>query len=167
MPTVSPVRTQAGIACDHREEVSLHEPAARIPRETEGEREQVILVRWGHEMELANLYPWGDRPADVYQQAFRHVVEVFRAAGASNVRFVWSPAGNANAVDYYPGEDVVDYVGVTVLGDAAARSRPSACGAGRALRSAFTVNDSPTSTHWPDRSTLSSTSPVVDSRQGS
>ena len=90
----------------------------QLARIAAAHRPQVILVRWGHEMELANLYPWGDRPADVYQQAFRHVVEVFRAAGASNVRFVWSPAGNANAVDYYPGEDVVDYVGVTVLGDA-------------------------------------------------
>jgi endoglucanase len=30
---------------------------------------------------------------------------------------VWSPAGNDNAIDFYPGDDVVDYVGVTVLGD--------------------------------------------------
>jgi cellulose synthase (UDP-forming) len=79
---------------------------------------QVILVRWGHEMELSNLYPWSAQDATLYKQAFRHVVDVFRQEGASNVRFVWSPAGNANALDYYPGSDVVDDVGVTVLGDA-------------------------------------------------
>ena len=90
----------------------------RLARIAAAHQPQVILVRWGHEMELANLYPWGDRHPDLYQQAFRHVVGVFREAGASNVRFVWSPAGNSNAVDYYPGDDVVDYVGVTVLGDA-------------------------------------------------
>jgi cellulose synthase (UDP-forming) len=79
---------------------------------------QVVLVRWGHEMELANLYPWSAQDPARYQQAFRHVVEIFREEGATNVRFVWSPAGNANALDYYPGNDVVDYVGMTVLEDA-------------------------------------------------
>jgi endoglucanase len=79
---------------------------------------QVVLVRWGHEMELANLYPWAAHDPAEYQQAFRHVVEIFREEGATNVRFVWSPAGNSNALDYYPGADVVDYVGVTVLEDA-------------------------------------------------
>ncbi|MBV9328018.1 MAG: glycosyltransferase [Chloroflexi bacterium] len=82
------------------------------------DRPQVILVRWGHEMDLANQYPWGAQDPELYKAAFRHVVSVFRAEGADNVRFVWSPAGNANAMDYYPGDDVVDYVGVTVLGDA-------------------------------------------------
>jgi endoglucanase len=33
------------------------------------------------------------------------------------VRWVWSPAGNAGLEAYYPGDDIVDYVGVTVLGD--------------------------------------------------
>jgi beta-mannanase len=78
----------------------------------------VVLVRWGHEMELANLYPWGAQDPAKYQQAFRRVVAIFREEGATNVRFVWSPAGNSNALDYYPGDDVVDYVGVTVLEDA-------------------------------------------------
>jgi cellulose synthase (UDP-forming) len=54
----------------------------------------------------------------LYQQAFRHVVSLFRDEGADNVRFVWSPAGETNALDYYPGGDVVDYVGLTVLEDA-------------------------------------------------
>jgi cellulose synthase (UDP-forming) len=90
----------------------------RLARIAAAHQPQVILVRWGHEMELANLYPWGDRQPELYQAAFRRMVGVFRETGASNVRFVWSPAGNANAVEYYPGDDVVDYLGVTVLGDA-------------------------------------------------
>lgn len=82
--------------------------AAEIPQE--------ILLRWGHEMDLKGLYPWSaGSPAD-YIAAYRRVVDVCRAAGASNVEFVWSPAGTPSARDYWPGQTYVDYVGLTVLG---------------------------------------------------
>jgi cellulose synthase (UDP-forming) len=79
---------------------------------------QVVLVRWGHEMELSGLYPWSANDPELYRLAYRRVVEIFRAEGASNAEFVWSPAGSPGADAYYPGDDVVDYVGVTVLSDA-------------------------------------------------
>jgi endoglucanase len=79
---------------------------------------RVVLIRWAHEMDLNLLYPWSTSDSALYRAAFRHVVEVFRAEGATNVRWVWSPAGQGNAMAYYPGDDVVDYVGLTVLGDA-------------------------------------------------
>jgi cellulose synthase (UDP-forming) len=79
---------------------------------------QVVLVRWGHEMELSGLYPWAANDPELYRQAFRRVVEIFRTEGANNARFVWSPAGSPGADAYYPGDDVVDYIGLTVLGDA-------------------------------------------------
>jgi len=78
---------------------------------------QVVLVRWGHEMDLSGLYPWSANHPDLYQEAYRRVVETFRAEGAHNARWVWSPVGNEGLEAYYPGDDVVDYVGVTVLGD--------------------------------------------------
>ncbi len=78
---------------------------------------QVVLVRWAQEMDLFGLYPWSvDDPA-MYRAAYRHVVSVFRQRGATNVQWVWSPSGNSGAGAYYPGADVVDYVGMTVLGD--------------------------------------------------
>ncbi len=79
---------------------------------------QIVLVRWAHEMDLNILYPWAQSDAGLYRAAFRHVVEVFRAEGASNARWVWSPAGEERARAFYPGDDVVDYVGLTVLADA-------------------------------------------------
>jgi cellulose synthase (UDP-forming) len=79
---------------------------------------QVVLMRWGHEMDLDNLYPWGAQDPGEYRQAFRRVVSIFRQEGADNVRFVWSPAGDESAAEYYPGANVVDYVGVTALADA-------------------------------------------------
>ena len=78
---------------------------------------QVVLVRWAHEMDLYGLYPWSSGDPTVYRAAYRHVVSLFREHGATNVQWVWSPSGNTGAGVYYPGDDVVDYVGMTVLGD--------------------------------------------------
>jgi cellulose synthase (UDP-forming) len=79
---------------------------------------QVVFVRWAQEMDLDLLYPWSIGDPEGYRAAFRHVVAIFRAEGAANVRWVWSPSGNVGSLDYYPGDDVVDYVGLTILGDA-------------------------------------------------
>jgi len=79
---------------------------------------RVVLVRWAHEMGLRLLYAWSGTNPPLYVAAYRHVVQVFRSEGATNARWVWSPAGEASALPFYPGDDVVDYVGVTVLGDA-------------------------------------------------
>jgi len=77
-----------------------------------------VLVRFGHEMNDAYRYPWGphhNRPQE-YIDAYRHVVEAVRAQGATNVLWVWSPHIAYDDFDlYYPGDDVVDWVGATVL----------------------------------------------------
>ncbi|MEO8550453.1 MAG: hypothetical protein ABI678_10780 [Kofleriaceae bacterium] len=54
-------------------------------------------------------------PAE-YVAAYRRVVAAFRAAGATNVRWVLSLSSSAYpsvADAWYPGDDVVDYLGVT------------------------------------------------------
>ncbi|MGB7588905.1 MAG: metal-dependent hydrolase [Solirubrobacterales bacterium] len=53
-----------------------------------------IFVRFAHEMN-GNWYPWGrgregNTPA-VYRAGWRHVVAIFRADGATNVKWVWTP----------------------------------------------------------------------------
>lgn len=81
-------------------------------------RPQVVYLRWAQEMDLVGLYPWSTGDSAAYRAAYRHLVALFREAGADNVRWVWSPSGNAGSLDYYPGDDVVDYIGVTILEDA-------------------------------------------------
>lgn len=52
--------------------------------------------------------------ADDYRRAFRRVVDIFRARGATNVTWVWSmrsPAFPTVADALYPGNDVVDWIG--------------------------------------------------------
>ncbi len=77
--------------------------------------QQPILVRFGHEMDMQGLYPWANGDASGYIAAYRHVVDLFRTDGATNVLWVWSPGGQLNAVAFYPGNDYVDYTGVSIL----------------------------------------------------
>ena len=74
-----------------------------------------IYLSFHHEPEN-DLGSFGS-PSD-YAAAFRHIVDVFRARGVSNVAFVWTmmawtmnPSSGRNAMDYYPGDAYVDYVG--------------------------------------------------------
>ncbi|WP_231929896.1 glycoside hydrolase family 26 protein [Micromonospora inositola] len=80
-----------------------------------------VAIRFAHEMN-GNWYPWcemvnGNRPGD-YVKAWRHVHDLFRAAGATNVTWVWSPnarwAGSTqNLRPLYPGDEYVDWVGLS------------------------------------------------------
>jgi hypothetical protein len=78
-----------------------------------------VLLRFAHEMN-GGWYPWsetanGNRPGE-YVQAWRHVHEVFRAEGATNVSWMWSPnvefPGSQPLEGLYPGTDYVDVVGI-------------------------------------------------------
>ena len=70
-----------------------------------------ILLRWAANMDLAGLEPWGGDDPALYRAAYRHVVQLFRAEGGTNVRWVWSPSGRPGLAAYHPGEDVVDSSG--------------------------------------------------------
>jgi hypothetical protein len=54
----------------------------------------------------------------MYITAWRHVYNGFRKAGVTNLAWVWAPTsvdtGNVHWTDYYPGDDYVDWVGVSV-----------------------------------------------------
>jgi hypothetical protein len=65
-----------------------------------------------------STYPWGYRhtaPA-VYVRAWRHVVTVFREAGAANVQWAWivnaSGANTAPLAPLFPGAAYVQYAGI-------------------------------------------------------
>jgi hypothetical protein len=88
-----------------------------------------LFLRFAHEMNDPYRYPWGpqngNRPEE-FIAAWRQVHSVFEQAGAANVLWVWSPHISAPWFEYYyPGDDVVDWVGATILnyGDTAPWSR--------------------------------------------
>jgi Glycosyl hydrolase family 26 len=77
-----------------------------------------VILSFAHEMN-GNWYTWGyghTSPAD-FIAAWRHVVDVFREEGASNVTWVWTVnATNTGATDplkeWWPGASYVNWVGI-------------------------------------------------------
>jgi Glycosyl hydrolase family 26 len=57
----------------------------------------------------------GNTPA-IFVAAYRHVVDIFRAHGATNVGWIWAPNTDWNApsvyASYYPGDGYVDWLGM-------------------------------------------------------
>ncbi|HEY8764464.1 MAG TPA: glycosyl hydrolase [Solirubrobacteraceae bacterium] len=78
-----------------------------------------VFLRFAQEMN-GHWFPWGlgvnGNTAADFIAAWRHIVTVFRAHGASNVRFVWSPnemdSGTPGFQQLYPGDAYVDWVAV-------------------------------------------------------
>jgi hypothetical protein len=76
-----------------------------------------VILSFGAEMN-GSWYSWGSghtRP-DVFVAAWRHVVSVFRKAGARNVRWLWTVnSTNATAAPlkhWWPGDSYVNVVGI-------------------------------------------------------
>jgi hypothetical protein len=61
---------------------------------------------------------WSGNNAPLYVSAYRHIHDLFVAAGATNVIWAWcpnvtdTPGGNRTTMDYYPGDSYVDWTGV-------------------------------------------------------
>ena len=81
-----------------------------------------VFIRFAHEADNP-AYPWsaaGGNTADDYKAAWNRVVRLFAAAGVTNVSWVWTPWSTAGIEKYYPGDDCVDWIGVTCLNYGAA-----------------------------------------------
>ena len=83
---------------------------------------QPLYVRVMHEMN-GWWTPWSPgvngNTEPEFVAAWRHVIDIARAEGASNIRWIWCPNiddGNPNLTPYdrlYPGDEYVDWVGLT------------------------------------------------------
>lgn len=76
-----------------------------------------VVIGFAHEMN-GSWYPWGyghTSPA-VWVRAWQHVVTVFRAAGASNVKWLWTASAGSDVPGrlrrYWPGSRYVTWVGI-------------------------------------------------------
>ena len=90
-----------------------------------------VDLRYAHEMN-GTWYPWSHDPIQ-YRRAWRHIVRLFRSAGARNVRFVWSVnpslyvpmrAWQRSTRVYWPGSGYVDAVGSTMINFGGAKQYP-------------------------------------------
>ncbi|MEZ5796798.1 MAG: glycosyl hydrolase [Paracoccaceae bacterium] len=81
-----------------------------------GTLQSPVSIRWGHEMETSDgQFIWSNWKPETYITAYRRMIEVCRAE-APNANIVWSPIGLSNSPEYYPGDDYVDLIGLSVFG---------------------------------------------------
>ena len=75
-----------------------------------------VTIRWAHEMEdLSGQFIWAGWEPDTYIAAYQRMIDVCRAE-APNADFMWSPLGLDGFEEYYPGDEYVDVVGISVFG---------------------------------------------------
>jgi hypothetical protein len=105
------------------------QPRYRLANIIDGEYDAYIrtwartLASWHHTVFLrfaqegdGNWFPWsdygnGNQPGQ-YVQAWRHVHRIYMAAGATNVKWVWSPAF-ARSGETFPGPSYVNVMATT------------------------------------------------------
>ena len=76
-----------------------------------------VVIGFGHEMN-AYWYSWGYKhlPPSTFVAAWRHIVTLFRAQGASNVTWLWTlqadESGTGPIASWWPGAQYVTWVGI-------------------------------------------------------
>lgn len=78
-----------------------------------------IYLRIGYEFDG----PHNELEPKDYKKAYRRIVDILREEGADNIAFVWhsyaAPTFKGNPLsEWYPGDDYVDWVGISVFGHA-------------------------------------------------
>jgi hypothetical protein len=76
--------------------------------------EQPVLLRFAHEMDHTNQYPWSVAQGDAYVRLYRAVWQQAQQPRCRRLHWVWSPAGNGDARPFWPGADAVDLIGISI-----------------------------------------------------
>lgn len=97
-------------------------------------RPERFILRFAHEMNITDSQWWPGRynmDASSYVDMYRRARAIFRAEGATNVEWMWSPNYASNPPDawnniynYYPGDADVDWIGLSGYNWYGWRSRP-------------------------------------------
>ncbi len=77
-----------------------------------GQEDAILRVGWEFNLES---WKWATDDTESWKAFYRNIVETMRSVDGANFKFDWNVNGGPNkydAVEYYPGDDVVDYVGV-------------------------------------------------------
>ncbi|MBJ7880183.1 hypothetical protein [Gelidibacter salicanalis] len=75
-----------------------------------------VYLRYAHEMEIPiTRYPWQSQNPVDYIKSFRYFMN-FKNPLPSNIKRVWGPAGDRGSIEWWPGNDVVDYISIAIYG---------------------------------------------------
>lgn len=105
----SPTVLQSGI------EAGIYDETMNTVCTALGTLDRPLTIRWAQEMDdESGQFIWaGWEPSD-YASAYRRMIDICRV-GAPEADFMWSPLGFEDMADYYPGDDYVDVVGLSVF----------------------------------------------------
>src|SRR5271167_1383605 len=122
--------TQADLAAGRIPLISWEPDKIDFARIVDGSLDATILARAKGSKALGKKFfldfaaemngdeAWSGNNAPLYVSAYRHIHDLFVAAGANNVVWAWcpnvtdTPGGNRTTMDYYPGDTYVDWTGV-------------------------------------------------------
>ena len=75
-----------------------------------------VIIRWAQEMDnTSGRFTWSNWAPRDYIRAYQRMVDIIRKE-LPNAEVMWSPKGEKNLKDYYPGDEYVDIVGLSVFG---------------------------------------------------
>lgn len=75
-----------------------------------------VTVRWAQEMDdKSGQFIWSRWEPETYISAFKRVIDTCKQS-APDIQVMWSPLGDEGMERYYPGDDYVDVVGLSVFG---------------------------------------------------
>lgn len=75
-----------------------------------------ISIRWAHEMEHDwSNFIWASWNPEDYISSYKRMIGICREF-APRINVIWSPRGEPDLAAYYPGDDFVDLVGISIFG---------------------------------------------------
>lgn len=75
-----------------------------------------VTLRFMHEMDdKTGQFIWSGWQPEEFIQAYRRMVGLCKN-DAPNINLMWSPLGNEDMAEYFPGDEFADLVGLTVFG---------------------------------------------------
>ena len=78
--------------------------------------EKTLYLRFSQEMEIPIYrYPWQSKDPFLYIDAYRYFM-LFSDSLNPKISRVWGPAGDRGSLEWYPGNDVVDYISFAIYG---------------------------------------------------
>ncbi|GAA4317284.1 hypothetical protein GCM10023115_42690 [Pontixanthobacter gangjinensis] len=76
-----------------------------------------VFLRFAHEFDNPQ-YPWSRTKGKLneeFKAAWKHIFNLIKQQGAHKTIFVWNPWKSEDMHKFYPGDDYVDWVGITLL----------------------------------------------------
>lgn len=88
-----------------------------------------VYLRLGYEFDG----PHNQLEPEEYVKAYKHIVDLMRSEGINNVAYVWhsyasEPYKNYALSEWYPGDDYVDWVGISIFAHSYAKTGLNAAG---------------------------------------